>query len=708
MTRRRALIVAALPVEAQAILSFFEEVHMQSAPTGVSYMTGIRKIFSSPLGEKLKETWTFYIATPSGAGNLEVSRTLERMIPECDPDLVALLGCAGGFPDKIELFDVVAAPRVDYLARSKVAGKVEQRPQQEVASNVFLDHCKNVQLLDLWHQYLLPDVSNAPINVYFEPIISGETVLANSRSSFFRSALAASPKAVAIETEGFGFLSACREHRVEAAVLRGISDMLDDKNRPRDDGKPSNLGPDKAQFKATRHAAALFFATLDFVNEGTFRRGGRRIKAEITEVSIILDAELHDVPEIQQDLFELLKKYGIRNFSFKPANSVRIGFGAQRDAMRIYQALIASGIVKSFGRFEILDFQVKDKDQDDDRLSQLLSRIEALRGSSVDEVLRVMRLENWIETFPLHAGILVDALEYQREQDQKPLRKATRRILHPVENNPDEDGPRRKHLFFGPRTAPSVVITDPAELRAALAGWQPRPAANKSLSWFMGQHLLDRDMPLDALLAHSRQRFFYSWPGLGMVYAACNIPEKAFIDGALAEWDVMRGTSGQSILNMLDHAGDDRLGRRQIREAIAGHPATLSKSFDILTLTGRILSQNDLPVSGCIIPSLYVLTFNGIIAGDGAIERMLLTGMAGDLAEVARRCALPLYAVQSAIRGNTLPFRGAESLALEIAQAMLRNTRLAVAASVLDADEKSQNREAVDLAGAGAKRYLVP
>jgi hypothetical protein len=134
----------------------------------------------------------------------------------------------------------------------------------------------------------------------------------------------------------------------------------------------------------------------------------------------------------------------------------------------------------------------------------------------------------------------------------------------------------------------------------------------------------------------------------------------------------------------------------------------LSKSFDILTLTGRILSQNDLPVSGCIIPSLYVLTFNGIIAGDGAIERMLLTGMAGDLAEVARRCALPLYAVQSAIRGNTLPFRAAESLASEIAQAMLKNTRLAVAASVLDADEKSQNRDAVDLAAAGAKRYLVP
>ncbi|MGB9028406.1 MAG: hypothetical protein WCC40_20935, partial [Rhodomicrobium sp.] len=69
----------------------------------------------------------------------------------------------------------------------------------------------------------------------------------------------------------------------------------------------------------------------------------------------------------------------------------------------------------------------------------------------------------------------------------------------------------------------------------------------------------------------------------------------------------------------------------QVRDALGGCPSTLTKAVDLLALTSRLLLQNDLPPRGCILPSIYVLTFNGVIAGDGVVERMLLTGMAGDL-----------------------------------------------------------------------------
>jgi adenosylhomocysteine nucleosidase len=703
MTRRRALIIAALPIEVEAILSFFENVEMKSTPNGVSYMTGNRKIFSSALGEKLKESWTFFIGSPTGAGNLEMSRALSRMIPACTPNLVALLGCAGGFPGKIDLFDVVAPPRVDYLARTKVAAKTEYRPQQEVCSSVFIDHCKNVQLLDLWHQYLLPDVANAPIDVLFEPLISGETVLTNSRSTFFRAVNTNSPKAVAIEMEGFGFLVACREHKVDGAVLRGISDTLDNKNDPRDDGSPSNLGPDTYQFKATRHAAALFFATIDFVHTNAFRDEVQKPRIDVTEVSIILDADLHDVSEVQGELLDLFKKYGIRHFSFRPANSIRVGFEAQADAMRIYKALVVAGIVKRLGRFSVLDFQVKHP-LENDPLTPLLDRIHDLRGASVDDVLQIIRLENWIEHLPLQTRIVLDALEYQRTQDQTSSPKRAGRILHPVA--PEKDA-GRKH-FFGPPATPVIVLTDPGKLRAALAQWTPQLADNRLLTWFMGRHLLDRDVPLDALISHSRQRMFYSWPGMGLLHAACNLTEKAFIDGALAEWDVMGAAAKPSLLHMLDQGATGRLSRRQIRDAIAGQPATLTKSVDLLSLTGRILSQNGLPASGCIIPSLQVLAFNGVIAGDGTVERMLLTGMAGDLAEVARRCDLPLPAIRSAIRGNTLPLRAAVSLASDLADTILSNSRLNVSSRVLDAELEGGEREAIVLPRESADRYLQP
>ena len=705
MARSRALIVPALQVEAKAILSFFDDVHVKSAPKGVTYMTGSRKIFSTPLGASIKDNWTFFIAVPTGSGNVEVSRVLHQMIPECDPHLVALIGCAGGFPDKIETFDVVAPPRIDYIARSKVGERTQLRPQQEICSNLFIDHCKNVQLLDLWHQYLMPDISNAPINVYFEPIISGETVLVNSRSAFSRAARAASPKAVAIEMEGYGFLAACREHRVEAAVVQGISDMLDNKNEPKADGKSSDLGLNPAQFKATRHAAALFFATLDFANASAFRRNGQVAQSDVTEVSMILDADMHDVPEIQADLFELFKKYGIRNFSFKPVNSIRVGFEADADVMRIYEALVAAGIVKSFAGFKIVNFALKNETIEDRRLADMLARIERLRGASVEDILHIIGMEGWRDDLPDHTAILVDALRYQQEQSKKaPVE--TGRILFPQGGDGGE--PSQLSQYLGDTTLPQIVLINPKDLREELNRWTPSQAKSELLAWIVGTSLLDREIGADILLATSKQRLFYAWPSLSALHAASNLSEKAFIDGCLAEWQMMRHLSGPSILQMLDQESRGRLGRGQIREAMYGRPATLAKSIDILAVTSRILSQNRLPVRGCIIPSLYALAFNGTIAGDGAVERMLLTGMAGDLALAAEETELPLRAVQSAVRGDTLPHRAAAQLATVLDRGILKNTRLTVSIAVVDPEHASKRRrEAVMLDGA-AKRYLIP
>jgi nucleoside phosphorylase len=704
MPQSSVLIVPALPVEAKAILSFFEDVNVKSAPGGSSYMTGKRKIFSTKLGEKLKERWTFYVATPTGAGNVEMAGALHRIIPECEPQIVALIGCAGGFPEKIEQYDVVVPPRIDYIARTKIAATTEYRPHQESCSNVFVDHCKNVQLLDLWHHYLLPDVSNAPINVLFEPIISGETVLANSRSEFFRSVLSASPRAVAIEMESYGFLSVCREYRVEAAVLRGISDTLDDKNAVNGDERPNRPGFDQAQYRATRHAAALFFATLDFVNASAFSGKAARAKQERTEVSLILDAEMHDVPEIQADLFELFKKYGIRNFSFRPANSIRGTYEADHDAMHIYEALVRAGIVKSFAGFKIRSFEVTSA-RPTHQLAGVLARIEEMKGASIADVLRTMRAENWVAAFPDHTSIIVDALEHQQQEDRK-ARKRAGRFLYPRTDIRGEEIRLEKHL--GQRSLPDVVLARRSELSEMLK----KHRASAPDSWplgFMGTGLLDREIRIDVLLAYSGQKFFYSWPSLGAIFAATNLSEKAFIDGCMAEWQIMRQNPTPTILQILDQDKLDRLGRGQIQEAMANRPATLNKATQILRLTGRILYQNDLHVSGCIIPSLYVLTFNGTIAGDGAVERMLLTGMAGDLAHVARQTGFSLVGVQSAIRGGTLPYKAATDLADAIDHLILKNTRLKVGAALLEADPApGRRRDAITLTPDAVRHYLEP
>jgi len=427
MSPHRVLIVPALVSEAKAILSFFEDVGVKSTPSGLTYTTGKRKVFYPELKHKPHANWIYLIAPPTEAGNLQASRVVSQLIPECKPNLVALIGCAGGFPGKIDQYDVVVATHVHYIANTKISSRIEVRPLQEWCSRIFVDHCKNVQLLDAWHQYLVPDAPNAPISVLFEPIVSGETVLANSNCEYYRAATEASPKAVAIEMEGYGFLSACRDNNVDAVIIRGISDTLDDKQQPSDaECCTSSPGFDKAQYKATRHAAALFFATLDFVNPSTFTKGSSKVKKELTKVSMTLDAEMHNVTEIQSELFEIFKKYGIKNFSFKQANSIRVVFDAEFDTMRIYQSLVRAGIVNQIAGYRFIDFKIKSDKRPNTQLAGLIRRIEGLKGNTVEDLLNAIRVENWIEEYPDYSKILVDTLRHYKKISKQNPRKEGR------------------------------------------------------------------------------------------------------------------------------------------------------------------------------------------------------------------------------------------------------------------------------------------
>jgi nucleoside phosphorylase len=707
MSPRRVLIVPALVSEAKAILSFFEDVGVKSTPSGLSYTTGKRKVFCPELKQKPDANWHYLIAPPTEAGNLQASRMVGQLIPECRPNLVALIGCAGGFPGKIEQFDVVVATHVHYIAHSKIGAKVEVRPAQESCSRIFVDHCKNVQLLDAWHQYLVPDAPNAPINVCFDPIVSGETVLANSDCEYYRVVTAASPKAVAIEMEGYGFLSACRENNVDAIVIRGISDTLDDKQQQNDNQCGSPAAFDRAQYRATRHAAALFFATLDFVNPAAFTKSSSKAKKEITKVSMILDAEMHDVTEIQTELFEIFKKHGIKNFSFRQANSVRVEFDAELDVMRIFHSLVRAGIVEQLAGYRLIDFKIKSEKRPNTQLASLIERIEGLEGNTVEDLLNAIRVENWIEEFPDYAKILVDTLRHYKKQSKQDLRKKGR-ILYPQPAKLDRDSASEQYL--GALSVPKLVTLKPHPLLDGLWKREPPKAPNDYVRWLLGNHIFDHDIALDVVLSLSKRKLFYSWPSLSVLQEASSLPAQEFIDACSAEWEHLRGITGPSVLQILDQERWDRLGKTQLRAALEGRPATLSKAVDLLALTSRILAQNDLPLRACIIPSVYILTFNGVIAGDGVVERMLLTGMAGDLQSIADGEGIPLRLLQNAIRGSLLPYQCAEDFVRILTNKILKKTKLHCATALADPDYVIRhNREAGILtSGSMVSRYVVP
>jgi hypothetical protein len=507
--------------------------------------------------------------------------------------------------------------------------------------------------------------------------------------------------------EGYGFLSACRERRVEAVVMRGISDMLDNKPQTGIPGAESVLGLDNAQYKATRHAAALFFATLDFVNPAAFSKSRGSTKKEITKVAMILDAEMHDISEIQAELFEVFKKYGIKNFSFRQSNSVYVEFHADSNAMCIYETLVKTGVVTEVAGHSFLELRIKSEKQPEPQLLALIDRINALQPVSIDDILLAVRTGNWIDEFPAYAKILIDTLKYYKLQKKR--KKKTRRILYAPQVEADKETEPEKY-FGPPATAKRVVIRSASKELAALSERVITKPSNELLNWFLGGNILDHDVPLHLLLSLSRRKLFYVWPSLGALCSASSMSVPAFVEACISEWETIRGSKGPSILKLLDQQQWDRLGKNQARDALNGRPLTLAKAVDLLVLESRLLLQNNLPPRGCILPSVYALSFNGVIAGDGVVERMLLTGMAGDLQAVADKISLPIRLVQSAVRGSLLPYQCAADVASLLDRTILSKTKLRCTLSLADPDFVAKhNREAADLSSnALAERYLTP
>jgi nucleoside phosphorylase len=97
-------------------------------------------------------------------------------------------------------------------------------------------------------------VSDSSFKVHVEPIAAGGKVIASSSSSTTELITNIASRAVAVETEGAGFLAAVQRFGdVSGIVVRGISDMCDGK---------SDYEDREWQPRAASRAAAFAFELL--------------------------------------------------------------------------------------------------------------------------------------------------------------------------------------------------------------------------------------------------------------------------------------------------------------------------------------------------------------------------------------------------------------------------------------------------------------
>lgn len=242
--KHSAVILTALPVEYKAVLAHLTNVEEVPHPRGTIYERGTFLV-----GQR---SWDVAIAEV-GAGNTSAASEAERAVSYFKAKLVLFVGVAGGIKD-VKLGDVVVSTKVYGYESGKADETFKTRPNVGNASFQLEQRARAEARKTDWVQRIrnpLPSLSPA---VYVAPIAAGEKVVASTRSATWEFLRNHYNDALAVEMEGYGFLSAVHAMPgVEALVIRGISDLIDGKHE---------ADAENFQDVASRNASAFAFQIL--------------------------------------------------------------------------------------------------------------------------------------------------------------------------------------------------------------------------------------------------------------------------------------------------------------------------------------------------------------------------------------------------------------------------------------------------------------
>ncbi|MEU5027661.1 phosphorylase family protein [Streptomyces milbemycinicus] len=246
--RAEAVILTALEVEYRAVRAHLEELRTVAAERGSLFEVGVFREGHHP--------GTSVAIHMTGPGNPGAAALVERASALFAPRTLLFVGVAGGRKD-VGLGDVVAAEAVyDYETGKDTEDAFLPRQKTHQPTYDLVQLARMIAANDEWQRGIRPAVGGtAPRpKAHVKPIAAGGRVVAHQRSEVGRRLTAGAGDAVAVDMEGFGFLAGAYVNRqVDALVIRGISDLLADKDEAHDE---------HWQPVASRHAAAFAFELL--------------------------------------------------------------------------------------------------------------------------------------------------------------------------------------------------------------------------------------------------------------------------------------------------------------------------------------------------------------------------------------------------------------------------------------------------------------
>ncbi len=245
----RAVILTALPVEYQAVRTHLTRICEETHPQGTIYERGV---FPSQ-----SQLWDIGIVE-IGAGNVGAAFEAERAINYFKPILILFVGVAGGLKD-VRLGDVVVATKVYGYESGKANVTFQTRPEVGNSTYRMEQRARAIARNNEWLQRLGRSIPDPVPRVFVAPIAAGEKVVGSTRSATWEFLKEHYGDALAVEMEGYGFLKVAHANQqVEALVIRGISDRIDDK---------TEADAANTQELAARYASAFAFEVLAKLGE---------------------------------------------------------------------------------------------------------------------------------------------------------------------------------------------------------------------------------------------------------------------------------------------------------------------------------------------------------------------------------------------------------------------------------------------------------